>query len=158
MTSNQDFYKELPSFQNFSEFSNLQNYSSLPDDWSVVITDIQGSTKAIEKGLYREVNSVSTASVVSVLNVFKDVKIPFVFGGDGATLCTPPLKKSELRSALAASKKLAFESFGLELRIGIVPMKVIQQKNIRCSLENSDLIHNFNKRCFKATAYDLQRP
>lgn len=129
MTTNTNFYKDLRSFPKFSDFSDLNNYTSLPDDWKVVITDIQGSTKAIEKGLYREVNSVSTASVVSVLNVFQEIKLPFVFGGDGATLCIPPQKEAEVQSALAASKKLALESFDLKLRIGIVPMKVIRQNN-----------------------------
>ena len=45
-----DFYKNLPEFTRFEEFSNAELYAVAPSDWFVVITDVKGSTKAIENG------------------------------------------------------------------------------------------------------------
>lgn len=122
------FYEQLTGFAGFDQFTELDQYSVLPDDWSVVITDIRGSTQAISQGRYKEVNSVSTASVAAVLNVFRPLRIPYVFGGDGATLCIPSTKLDEVKGALAASRELAKASFNLELRVGIVPLGKIREQ------------------------------
>jgi hypothetical protein len=68
MSSFDNFYEQLVSFSDFSQFTQLEWYSILPSEWFVVITDIQNSTKAIQGGLYKEVNSVSAASIVALLN------------------------------------------------------------------------------------------
>jgi len=52
MSSSDNFYEQLVSFSDFSQFTQLEWYSSLPSEWFVVITDIQNSTQAIESGLY----------------------------------------------------------------------------------------------------------
>jgi len=93
----------------------------------VVITDIHNSTQAIEAGLYKEVNSVSTASIVALLNSVAPLKVPYVFGGDGTTLCIPPSRKNSVESALIATQQMANKSFGLHLRVGMVSMSLILQ-------------------------------
>ncbi len=128
------FYADLPSFADFSQFTRVEHYRALPADWLVIITDIRASTVAIEQGLYKEVNSVSTASVVVVLNALHPLKIPYVFGGDGATLCIPPDKLEAVKAALAASRELATSSFGLQLRVGIVPMQAILAQKHRIAV------------------------
>ena len=127
MSSSDNFYEQLVSFTDFSQFTQLEWYSSLPSEWFVVITDIQNSTKAIQEGLYKEVNSVSTASIVALLNTVAPLKVPYVFGGDGTTLCIPPSRKNSVESALIATQQMANKSFGLHLRVGMVPMSLIQQ-------------------------------
>jgi hypothetical protein len=127
MSSSDNFYEQLVSFTDFSQFTQLEWYCRLPSDWLVVITDIQNSTQAIESGLYKEVNSVSTASIVALSNTVAPLKVPYVFGGDGTTLCIPPSRKHSVESALIATQQMAKKSFGLHLRVGMVPMSLIQQ-------------------------------
>ena len=127
MSSSDYFYEQLVSFSDFSQFTQLEWYSILPSEWFVVITDIQNSTKAIQEGLYKEVNSVSTASIVALLNSVTPLKVPYVFGGDGTTICVPPSRKNAVESALIATQQMANKSFGLQLRVGMVPMSLILQ-------------------------------
>ena len=44
------FYNELEPFHEFGGFVELAVYAPLPDDWVVIISDVQGSTRAIEAG------------------------------------------------------------------------------------------------------------
>ena len=73
------FYELLESFADFSEFHNTKGYKPLPDDWCVVITDVEGSTKAIDQGRYKEVNSVGIASIVAIINAVKPLKRYLIF-------------------------------------------------------------------------------
>ena len=57
------FYRNLTGFTDFSEINNLENYKKVPEDWFVIITDIVGSTKAIETGRYKEVNTLGAATI-----------------------------------------------------------------------------------------------
>ncbi|HKI61039.1 MAG TPA: DUF3095 family protein, partial [Mariprofundaceae bacterium] len=119
------FYSDLPGFSVFNEFTDAQCYTALPEDWFVVITDVQGSTKAIEEGRYKQVNALGAASIIALLNAVAPLRVPYVFGGDGATICFPPSKRQAVESALVATRLMAEESFNLSLRIGIVPMQEI---------------------------------
>ncbi len=58
MNSTTNFYKDMQFFSGNENLVNSENYFSLPDDWSIVMTDVKGSTKAIEQGLYNDVNVV----------------------------------------------------------------------------------------------------
>ena len=121
------FYEELQGFSDFHHFPHATWYAPLPSTWFVVITDVQGSTKAIQAGRYKDVNALGVASIVAVINAVKPLQIPYVFGGDGATFCIPPSCKQEVESALVAAKQMAEKSFGLHLRIGMVPMQEIRR-------------------------------
>jgi len=101
-------------------------YRPLPSTWFILITDVKGSTNAIEDGLYKEVNSLGVASIVALLNAVSPLKVPYVFGGDGATVCIPPSGKAVAESALVATKQMAKNNFGLDLRIGMVAMNDIE--------------------------------
>lgn len=85
----ESFYANLPILDNFLEITNSDNFHSVPSDWHVVITDIISSTKAIEEGRYKQVNLLGASSIAAVLNIASEIEIPFVFGGDGATLLIP---------------------------------------------------------------------
>ena len=126
MTSDTNFYEQLTGFSEFTQFTELERYSPLPSDWYVLITDVTGSTNAIEDGLYKEVNSLGVASIVALLNAVAPLKVPYVFGGDGATVCIPPSSKAAAESALVAAKQMAKKNFGLDLRIGMVSMNDIE--------------------------------
>lgn len=122
-----DFYKSLPAFAEFEHFSNQEVYQSLPDDWLIAVSDICGSTKAIENGHYKAVNAIGVASIIAVNNACTGVSLPYVFGGDGATICFPPCQLARVKRALLSSKKMAQVSFSLDLRVGIVPLAVVKK-------------------------------
>jgi hypothetical protein len=85
-----------------------------------VITDVVGSTKAIEEGRYKDVNAVGVASIVALRNALRGLDFPFVFGGDGASFLVPDPRLDDVRAALRGVQRTADEAFGLSLRAGIV--------------------------------------
>jgi hypothetical protein len=123
-----DFYETLPVFGDFVDLTRLDLYQPLPDDWWVAVADIRGSTRAISEGRYRDVNSISAAAMAAVLNACKPLQIPYVFGGDGISVCVPSSCRQAVGNALLAVRQLAQADFNLDLRIGLVPMAVIRQQ------------------------------
>ena len=115
-----DFYARLPAVERFERLADDDAYAPVPDDWTVVLTDVVGSTEAVRAGRYREVNYVGAASIAAVLNASHRADLPFVFGGDGATLVVPPEHLGAALSALAALEAHARDRLGLELRVGAV--------------------------------------
>ena len=43
------FYNKLVPFHDFAEFVEFDAYEPVPDNWIVMIADVQGSTRAIEE-------------------------------------------------------------------------------------------------------------
>ncbi|BBC25627.1 DUF3095 domain-containing protein [Pseudanabaena sp. ABRG5-3] len=124
-TDNEDFYANLPVLENFVDITHSENFYAVPKDWAVIITDIADSTKAIEAGRYKDVNLLGACSIIVILNLVGDLEIPFVFGGDGASLLIPPKFIPDAERALLAVQKMATEEFNLILRTGIVPLEAI---------------------------------
>lgn len=122
------FYADLPILNNFSDITHDENFQVVPHDWSVIITDIVDSTKAIEAGRYKDVNLLGACSIIVILNLVGDLEIPFVFGGDGASLLIPNKYALEAEQALIAVQNLARDEFNLVLRTGIVPLSAIASK------------------------------
>ncbi len=131
MTHDETFYEKLPPFDQFGGICSTENYVELPDDWVVLISDIKGSTEAIQNGRYRQVNAVGVASIVAVINALKPLLVPYVFGGDGATLCIPGNYLAQAQQALIATQVMAKTQFDLNLRVGAVANSVIQQSTFR---------------------------
>ncbi len=124
------FYDSISAFSNFNEFHLQTWYHPLPVNWVVVITDVVGSTKAIEQGKYKQVNAMGVASIVAITNALKPLKIPFIFGGDGATACFPKALLPKVEPALIAAEKMAQEQFALQLRVGVVSMLQIKEQGL----------------------------
>jgi hypothetical protein len=116
------FYRDLPGFTDFAEVIRDENFSAIPRDWAVVITDVKGSTKAIETGQYKDVNTIGASSIVSAHNALQDLPFPYAFGGDGATLLIPTEYLQKVGEELAGLRELSGTQFGLELRVGVVGM------------------------------------
>ncbi len=125
---NCDFYLRLPVLDSFDEIVDFRHYHELPDDWHVVVADIKGSTAAIREGRYKAVNVVGVSIISAVLNAIKPLRVPYVFGGDGASLCVPASVVQVVSAALIATKRMARVEFGLHLRAGIIPMSAILDK------------------------------
>ena len=123
------FYRNLPLLAGFSDVTDLANYVPAPDDWSLVISDVQGSTKAIEAGRYKDVNTLGVGTIVAVSNALNGEDIPYVFGGDGATLLVPTARVESIKPALRGLRSTAADVFDLGLRVGIVPVAELNARN-----------------------------
>jgi hypothetical protein len=115
---NEAFYKRLAPCDRFDVVGDLRAFAPLPDDWHIVIGDIRDSTPAITAGRYKDVNMVGAACIVAALNAVPAVDLPYVFGGDGATLAVPDSALDRVADALLRLRALAARSFDLDLRIG----------------------------------------
>lgn len=126
-----NFYRDLPVLPSLREATRAQGLAELPLDWWVVVTDVAGSTKAIEAGEYKKVNTVGVACIAAVLNVDRSVALPFVFGGDGATFAIPDALREAMIPALRGAQKLSQDSFGLGLRVGLVSVRELVDFGVR---------------------------
>lgn len=117
------FYNNVPTVKQIYDIAEIPNYKDVPNDWLVVTADVKGSTKLAAEGRYKDVNAVAASLVVALLNITKDVDIPFIFGGDGASILIPPNFEHEAKDVLLDTQKLAKDSFEINLRVGIVPVK-----------------------------------
>ena len=88
--ASETFYADLETISDFANITDISNFQDFPNDWVVVITDVAQSTAAIAAGRYKDVNLLGACSIVAILNIVGELEIPFVFGGDGASLLIPP--------------------------------------------------------------------
>jgi hypothetical protein len=124
-TSN--FYSALPSFSNFKEIAELDGYSALPADWTLIVSDVVGSTQAIERGAYKNVNMVGAASISAILNASAGTQLPFVFGGDGGLVAVPPDLLDAASTQMKRLKAASLSLFGLDLRVAAIPVSALQE-------------------------------
>jgi hypothetical protein len=140
MGTNYAFYQDLAAFHAFGRLVDRRFYSRVPSDWLIVITDVKGSTQAIESGRYRDVNTIGVAVIATVQNLLGDIKFPFVFGGDGATLVSPPLRLDVVKGALAGLRRLARDNFGLELRVGLIAVGAVEARGVVLEVAKYELV------------------
>jgi len=146
--NSENFYSELPLLDNFYDITEPKNFVDVPDDWYILVTDIRGSTQAVEAGRYKDVNLLGACSIVAVLNVAGQTEIPFVFGGDGASLLIGPQLLPAAEAAMLAVEKLATTSFDLELRVGAVPVKILLNTNSRVKIAKLKVSENYSQAIF----------
>jgi hypothetical protein len=122
-----DFYARLEPFGDFANVGDPARYVEAPADWLLVMADIKDSTEAARAGRYKDVNMVGAACITATLNATRGLELPYSFGGDGATVLIPPAARDAVEGALIRTRRLARESFGLELRIGVVPVSELKR-------------------------------
>lgn len=127
MSESLQFYQNLPAISDFIKIMDHSQFAEAPEDWVVVMTDVRGSTEAIRKGRYREVNMLGASCITAILNAIPDVSIPYVFGGDGATLLIPESLSAKVASTLRGLQTLSQIQFGMELRAGLVPIRKLKE-------------------------------
>lgn len=117
------FYAELSPYQEGLKavLALPGAFQAFPSDWEILITDIQGSTKAVSEGRFRDVNTVAASSVIACLNIAKKhpgIQLAFAYGGDGATILVPKELLQEINEALAILQENTKRTQGLVLRVG----------------------------------------
>lgn len=120
------FYADLERIDAFSQLTRFDQYQPLPDDWFIAIADVVQSTKAIEAGRYKAVNTVGAAVLVAITNALPDLCFPYVFGGDGATVAIPSVYLEEVKDALSRTVAWSDETLDLVLRAAIIPVGAIR--------------------------------
>lgn len=140
-----NFSRDVPVLHHIQHITQRDSYRDVPDDWIIALTDVRGSTAAIAAGRYKEVNALAAATIAALLNIAEDVDIPFVFGGDGASVLLPPSLDEAARSALLATRDLAHEQFDLDLRIGIVPVRVVLDAGYAIRVTRLHMSENFQQ-------------
>ncbi len=120
------FYEDLTLLRDFASLAEPVQFSPVPDDWYVGITDIVNSTGEIEKGRYKTVNMVGAAVISAMINTLNGKRFPYVFGGDGASFAVPGEDADATRAALAKLRCWAREEFSIELRAALIPVADIR--------------------------------
>ncbi len=149
------FYNTLAPFHDFAEFVDFSAYRPVPDDWVVMIADVRGSTQAIEEGHYKDVNMVGAASITVVLNTRGDIEVPFVFGGDGATLVVPGSLRKAAGDALIGLQAISQATFGLPLRVGAIPVADLRAKGTDVRVRKYELSAGNHLAMFAGGGVDL---
>jgi len=146
MDHNINFYKsiikkKLPLTQLLKDDS---LFYPVPDNWFIVVTDIENSTDAVARGHHNNVNLSATGSIITVLNTVKDInnaiEIPYFFGGDGSTFLVPSTLLNPVIKALNTYSQHTKETVQLNLRVGYMEVKNVYANSI--SLRITKLRHN----------------
>ena len=123
-----EFYRGLTPIRRFGDVGDIGGFRRAPDGWSVILSDIRGSTLAIRAGRYKDVNLIGAATIAVIQNVLGTRDFPFVFGGDGATAVLPDAHCARVTPELERLQAHARSAFDLELRVGIVPLAVVRAR------------------------------
>ncbi|MBP7845272.1 MAG: DUF3095 family protein [Proteobacteria bacterium] len=129
-----NFYENLNPLKELNEALEGKGFSEAPIDWHVVLCDVKGSTLAIEKGQYKNVNFAGASAITAILNKIDHQKIPYVFGGDGATILVPSENLESIISALISTQKFVQDTFDLKLRVTIFPYKNLVESGKRINV------------------------
>lgn len=145
----EDFWKELPHFENFDESFETKHYLPFDKSWYLFVADIEGSTIAIKEGRYKDVNLIGALCIVAVLNACKNIEIPFVFGGDGACILVPSSYFELTKEVLLATKKRSLENFNMKLRVGAIQVKDLYKQNISLNVAKQQVSKDYFQALFQ---------
>ena len=150
-----NFFETLPLFENRAHLIAREVFYALPEDWHIVVSDIKHSTKSLEKGNYKGVNFIAASVLMAVLNIAKNNQLPFMFGGDGSSICIPQEYLNLSQKALVTIKKMAKEEFDLELRVGIIPYSFVLQSGHKILIAKYKVSENYNQAFFKGNGMNF---
>ena len=119
-------------------------FKVVPTSWHIVVTDIESSSDAVKNGKHNDINLTATGSVITVLNEIKSIdpsiKIPYFFGGDGATFIVPNAIITQITTALNTYSVHIKNTLALNLRVGTVKLEEVYKNNV--TLRITRLRHN----------------
>jgi hypothetical protein len=149
------FYGSLNPSEDFDTISDGVGFMPLPDDWTVLISDVVNSTGAIERGDYKSVNMVGAASIVAVLNGCAGVDVPFMFGGDGGVVAVPPGALKAARTRLGALQDQCEALFDLTLRAAAIPVHALRGAGADVQVRKFQLAGNNHLAMFAGGGLEL---
>ncbi len=141
--NNNDFYTALPLHKHslLELYSDDANFTPLPEDWYVLVADVKNSTLAVADNKHNQVNLAATGCIVAVLNRLKTtgIKVPYFFGGDGATFLIPNGYKAQLLKVLSLQREHVKAQWGLELVIGYMSLRDIRNEGYHLRLAKNQI-------------------
>ncbi|MBP6925488.1 MAG: DUF3095 family protein [Candidatus Pacebacteria bacterium] len=150
--SSKNFFSTLPSEDlPLSELlSQPKNFTRVPDDWVLILTDIEKSSSHFAADHYQEINLVAVSSISIVLNVSKkhDILIPFIYGGDGATMIVPPEMAEECLGCLATLQQNSLTRFNMNLRVFSMPVKDVHDAGFPISIAKISVSPKYHQAVF----------
>jgi hypothetical protein len=142
------FYAGLPLLTDFSAVADPASFAPLPADWHVATCDVRDSTRAVEAGNYKHVNTVGASAVTAMLNAAGAIDIPFIFEGDGSAFCVPPQLLEDARAALLKTQEVAKKSFGLDLRVATIPVAEVRRAGLDILVARVRVSENYIQAAF----------
>jgi hypothetical protein len=146
------FYAEIPESGGLASLLRDGRLQAAPDDAWLVCADVRGSTRAIEEGRYKDVNLAGAACITAVLNACGRADLPFIFGGDGAMLLVGPEHRDAARNALAGAVRMARAALKLEMRAGLVSVKVLRNAGAELAVGRVRMSEGFHQAAFMGGA------
>ena len=151
-------YRTLPPSDRLDsvfETAAARNVIDIPDDWTVFLSDVVGSTNAIAAGRYKDVNTAGSLPVMAIANLVGDMNFPFIFGGDGMTAVLPPGCEQQVRAIMRDTRRMARELFDIELRTGAVPVRELRHRNAGITVAAVRVSDRYRQAVFFGTGLDL---
>ena len=130
VSGSEPYYGGIPVFRGFGSLMDPALYSPLPDDWTIGIADVLGSTRAIAERRYKAVNMAGASAIAAITNAREGREYPFVFGGDGASFAVSPQDLERARDALAATAAWVRDDLDLVMRVALVPVSSVRAQGL----------------------------
>lgn len=153
-TNTDHFYSDLKALDNFLDITQIKNFVEIPDNWYIVLTDVKGSTKAIEAGRYKDVNLVAASSVAALINLSDEFAIPFIYGGDGATCLIPESLLEQAKIALFHTQQISKKEFGLDIRVAFIPVKDLIEDGFILKIAKLKISEHYNQAILEGDGID----
>lgn len=144
----EEFYRLLTPVTVFTDVVNPDNYEPLPDSWSIISSDVRGSTEAIRLGKYKEVNMAGASIIAAISNYFKPMDLPFVFGGDGSLIAIPSKNMADIHGILKYCNQAISDVYGLDLATGCISMKDIRKAGYDIAVAKYELSDHVQQAIF----------
>ena len=122
-----NFFTDLPKITQERLVFDARSYAPAPDAWYLINTDVRDSTGAVAAGMHKTVNFVAACSIAAIKNACAPLPIPFLFGGDGASMMVPGRFGDEARRVLARLRRFIKQEYSLDLRVGCAQVGAIRQ-------------------------------
>ncbi len=119
---------------NYSSLAESIHATQVPADWSVVISDIKGSTALMRSGRQTDVNLVGAGCIAAVRNRFTPREVPYVFGGDGATFLVPKILLADVMRILSRVRVSTRKNYSMELRVDSITVEELYARKAKLAL------------------------
>jgi len=120
-------FLEVAAFDAFEKVTERDVFQPVDETWTIGLSDVVGSTKAIADGRYKAVNMAGAAVISAVMNALGGRTFPFVFGGDGASFLVDPGDVAPARDAMAATARWVEDELQLALRVALIPVSAVRE-------------------------------
>lgn len=148
-------YTEAPRLARLRDWCDPAAFATLPGEWQVFVADVEQSTRAIGQGRLRQVNAIGAACIVAAARACGCDGIPYVFGGDGATVVVPPVFAPALARAWAGLQAQVAQALGLRLRVGRVPVAELREGGAELRVARHRLSAGFDVALFSGGGISL---